>query len=411
VTGTFSGENIVCLGLLPWHGPWKAYHQLISRQACVNRVLCVDPPLPLRTAINAIRARQPRGPILERVGPALYLYRPPRLLATSPWSEAFSRTTAQLRLAHVRWLARRHGFDAPILWVFNPLLAGAVGTFGEKLVVYHVVDNYEEYVPQSAVALRESIRRNEEAMLKRADVVFTVSASLHARCSRFNPHSFMVPNGVDYDRFQATIANSEIPADMREIPRPIIGYVGVIQPDLDFSLLEALAAERPQWSMVFVGPDDLGSHRRPFEALIARPNVHYLGGKAVGDVPRYINACDVCLLPDDASSSSVRDCDNIKIYEYLACGRPVVATDIPSVRRFEPVVRIGRTHAEFVDGVRESLAEDPHREVERKALAREHTWRRRVDMLNQVIQSRLSARVATSVARSTSSLCGGKLSS
>ncbi len=390
-----SGEDIICLAHEPWHGPWKTYQQIMSLLARSNRVFYVGPPVSLRTGINALRKGKRDYPAIERITDTLYVYHEPALWAQARgeriWSRLFNWCTERLRLAHVRWLARREGMHSPILWVFDAMKAHAVGTFREKLVVYQVLDNYVEFFSPEASSLRAAMASNEAKMLAQADVVFAVSESLHQRCARANAHSFLVPNGVDYDFFQATIAHSQIPPDIRSISGPIIGYVGSIQPHIDFSLLERLVTEHPKWSLVLVGPEGLGNDRSRFEALLGRPNVHYLGCKAVKDVPVYINSCDVCLMPYGATSSTVPDCDSIKLYEYLACGKPIVSTDFPSIRRVSQLVWIARDDSEFVKYVGESLVEEAGRQIERKAAAREHSWQRRVEFLSEVIQSRLSA--------------------
>jgi glycosyltransferase involved in cell wall biosynthesis len=286
-------------------------------------------------------------------------------------------------------LARRCGFHAPILWIYDPMMAQAVGSFGEKLLVYHVLDNYTQFVDSGATALRGSMARSEELILRRADVVFAVSDRLRKRCLRLNPNVFLVPNGVNYELFRAQAAGGEVPSDMSAIPRPIIGHIGAIQTDLDFSLLRQMAIERPQWSLVFVGPEELGRERRKFEALLAQPNVHYLGCRRADQVPAYISCCDVCIMPYCPEASTVPDSDNVKLYEYLACGRPVVSTDVPSARRFLPLLRIATDPASFIRGVEESLTESPHFSELRKVAASGHSWRRRVALISECIVSRL----------------------
>ena len=387
---TLWGEDIICLAQEPWHGPWKTSQQIMTLLAQANRVLYVGPPHSLRGGIGALWKRTMGYPTLDRVTDKLMVYHEPPLWAKArdgrTWSRSFNWTTERLRLAHVRWLASREGMRSPILWVSDPMMAHAVGTFRERLVVYYVLDNNVELFAPEAQSGRATIAKNEAKMLAAADLVFCVSERLHKRCVRANPHSFVVPNGVDYDRFQKTVAEGVVPPDMRPIPRPIIGYVGVIQPDLDFPLLERLAAERPEWSLVFVGPEELGGERRRFETLIAHPNVHYLGSKPVKDVPLYINSCDVCMMPDLVTNSTAQDCDSLKLYEYLACGRPVVATDLPSVRRFSSVVRIARNANEFLMHVRTSLEEDSGRAELRKRIASQHSWQQRVAAVSEAIQ-------------------------
>jgi glycosyltransferase involved in cell wall biosynthesis len=354
---------------------------------------------------RGLLARAPRPPVLERVPlpsgaprAGLFVYHEPRLLArprpTRLLGAQAGRLTSRLRLAHVRRLARRLGMRAPLLWIFDPTQADAIGMFRAKLVIYHVLDNYLEFFDPSAVSARAAMATGERRMLAQADVVFTVSEPLRARCAEVNRHACLVPNGVDYDRFQAAIARGDVPAGMRSVPRPILGYVGAIQPTIDFALLERLADARPAWSLALVGPEELGADRPRLNALAARPNVFVLGCQPVEDVPRYIHACDVCLMPDRADGPTVADSDSIKLYEYLACGRPVVCTDTPAARRFAPLVRVARDPAEFIALARESLAEPPEWAARRKAAAREHSWQRRVEVVSDVVRRRLAARVS-----------------
>lgn len=387
-----SGQDIICFAHTPWHGPWKASQQIMSLLADSNRVLYIDRRAALRDAIGSIRARAKPLPILEQLRPTLFIYHEPRFLGRvrddRPLAPSYNRSTGWMRMMHARYLARRLGFKNPILWIFDPMQAQAAGFFQEKLLVYHVLDNYVEFVKPSMTTARAAIVRNEAHLLKRADVVFAVSRRLHERCLRHNLNSFLVPNGVNYRHFQTAIASGALPADLQNIRRPIIGYVGVIQPDMDFVLLEHLAEDISEGSLVFVGPEDLGSDRPQFEALLRHPNVYYLGAKAVEVVPRYINACDVCILPYGTDRSAA-DSDQIKLYEYLACGRPIVSTRLPSVERFAPVVRIARDANEFVALVKTSLDEDPGLAERRKRVASQHGWQHRVAALSEAIVRRI----------------------
>lgn len=393
VESLLSNEDIVCLAHEPLHEPWgRSTRYVMSRLAQRNRVLYVGPPLTLREAATDLLSRKNRPPILEQVGPKLLVYREPRLFAAANTRRAGARQLNEamswLRLAHARWLARRCGFRAPILWIYDPMMAPAAGAFGEKLVVYHVLDNYVEFFDSSAPAMRAAMARSESRMLRRADIVFAVSEALHKRCLRVNPNSFLVPNGVDYDLFLRPSAGT--PSDMAGIPSPVIGHIGAIQGDLDFSLLQQMSSERPAWSLVFVGPDGLGVERRAFEALLSRPNVYYLGCKQAGEVPAYLRCCDVCIMPYQAKSATVPDSDSVKLYEYLASGRPVVSVDVPAVRRFLPLVRIAHDPAGFIRHVEDSLTEDTRWSEFRREAAREHSWERRVERMSELVVSRLS---------------------
>jgi glycosyltransferase involved in cell wall biosynthesis len=296
-------------------------------------------------------------------------------------------------------LARQLGFRSPILWVYDPLLAGVGGSFSEKLLVYYVVDDYVEYAPRAATALRAAIAAGEAAMLDRADVVFAVSEVLYDRCRRRARNVHLVPNGVDAERFRLAAADPRIPDDIAAIPRPVVGYVGVIQSTMDIPLMTRLASCRPDWSFVLVGPLDLGEGRRELDALLARPNVHYLGQKSVTDVPYYIKSCDVCLMMDDERARG----DVIKTYEYLAAGRPIVAKSTPSALRFGQLVSIASDARSFETAIAQALAEDGSLTSERMAAAGEHTWDHRVALIADAIEQLLpTAAPATRAADATS---------
>ncbi len=128
------------------------------------------------------------------------------------------------------------------------------------------------------------------------------------------------------------------------------------------------------------------------ETLRTLPHVHLLGRKSVEEVPCYIAACDVCLLPYRVNEWT-RNIDSLKLYEYLACGKPVVATDVPAARRFSEVVKIVTGEAQFITNMNEALDEDsPVLRAKRQRVAAQHTWEQRVAALSAAIEDRLRER-------------------
>ena len=392
-----SGEDIVCFALRRWDSPWKNNQQVMSCFAKGNRVLYVDPPRPFREAIGETLGRVERKPVLEHVIGGLHLYHGPRLLAR--WgrnhlvSRFFNWVTAPARLAHVRGLAAGMGFRAPILWIYDPMLAPAIGSFQEKLVLYYVIDNYAEYFSEDEGVWRSAITRDHVRMMKRADIVLTVSQSLYEQGLQHNRNTFLVPNGVNYDFFQEVMRSEGVPPDMREIPKPIIGYVGVVHSVIDFSLLERVASGRREWSLMLVGPAESMTveDRRAFKRLVGFPNVYYLGSKHPEELPGYIKNFDVALMPYRIGPLTSGG-DSIKLYEYLACGRPVVSTPLPSARRFGSLIEIAESAAEFVECIERGLRESPDRCRARMAVAQEHSWQRRVEVISGIVTRSLSLR-------------------
>jgi len=153
---------------------------------------------------------------------------------------------------------------------------------------------------------------------------------------------------------------------------------------LDFDLLRSLALARPQWSFAFVGP--VG--RLADVDKIRLPNVHLLGRKPYEDVPAYVKGFDVCLNPY-LMDETAANCSPLKLYEYLASGRPVVSTDMPEARKFQDVVGIGETHAEILARLEEALgseATSPAAVARRLAAALPHSWDHRFANTEQVLE-------------------------
>jgi len=383
--GRLVEQNIVCLAHLPWDGPWKAYHQIISRLADANRVFCIDPPSALRQALDSVRGRATIPPLLRRVSSNLYTYHPPWWLSRPRvrWAE---QSIQPIRMRHARWMSRRLGFSSSVLWMFDPMLVPFIDLFERRFLVYHVTDNYIEFLSHSASQQRAKMARYHELLLRQADVVFAVSPQLHEQCRQINESTYLVPNGVDFDRFQQAMADARVPEDIQGIPRPVIGYVGHIESNLHIEIVRWVAAARPDWSLVFIGPAD-ATAREELMALTRRyPNVFYLGAKRLEEVPYYTKCLDAAMMIDRERT----DGDSIKLYEYLACGKPVVSLDADSVQRVKHLVWLAKDGPEFVRCLEQALHEHPSLAAARIAFARGETWQSRLETVTAAIERHLS---------------------
>ena len=244
-----------------------------------------------------------------------------------------------------------------IAWYYTPMMLLFSRHLAADVVVYDAMDELSKFkfAPAELLDL-------EEELLSRADVVFSGGSSLYeAKKGRHrNVHCF--PSSVDRVHFLKARARQFEPADQEDLPKPRLGFFGVIDERFDTELLDRAAVMRPNWSFVMVGPVVKISE----DELPQRPNIHYLGGKTYGQLPAYLSGWDVALMPF-ALNESTQFISPTKTPEYLAGGKPVVSTPITDVVRHYghlQGVKIASTPEEFVLACEEALelAHQPGRE-------------------------------------------------
>ena len=247
----------------------------------------------------------------------------------------------------VRRAMGKLGFRRAINWVFNPAAGLIAGDLGEEALIYHCVDEYTAF---SGVSSR-SMAEIEGGLLRKADAVFVSSDRLLRSKGAVNPRTFLVRHGVDHDLFRTALdPETEVPDEIARLPRPILGYFGLIAEDwVDIDLLEHLALSFPEASVVLIGKATMDVSR-----LEVLPNVHFLGRKPYQSLPAYSKGFDVALIPFPISEVTL-NANPLKAREYLASGLPVISTAIPEVEVLG-LCRIGRDREEFVREVAAALA-------------------------------------------------------
>lgn len=390
------GQSIVCLASGHWRSIWRNRHQIMSRLAKQNKVLYVEPHT---TAFNnAVKnltnggTRTSDRPTIEVGLDNLWVYHHPDRGFTSRWP-GIEQVGFRLRVSALRQAMQQLDLVDPIFWVVDPKTYPLLKYFKKKLVCYHVVDNYAA-APWRSKALQAELIAAEQAMLKLADVVIVTSPALLESKQRQHANVHLVRNAVDYVQFAAAKASGCIPQDIQSIPQPILGYVGAVNEKLDYDLLQAVATAAPHWSIVLVGPVT-GDPDSPVQRFVRqRPaNVYLLGKKEVSEVAYYINNCTVCLLPY-VRNDYTANVDSLKLYEYLACAKPVVATRIPAVQEFADVVYVADNQPAFIQDIELALTGDtPARQAQRQNIAEQNTWDQRVLQISEVLSRCLAEKI------------------
>lgn len=275
-----------------------------------------------------------------------------------------------LLLAWVGCVRRATGFGGRdvVLYVSNIFYGRILGGMARRAAVYDCNDNHLAFPNTPAWA-----RGYFERVVRQVDAVVVSSPYLRSEIETLAPRRIVeIGNGVDYDLFDAAWRAPRHPEDIASLARPRVGYAGALAEWIDLELLAATAAALPHGTLVLVGPA-VGRGVRPAEFFSAHPNVHWLGSKSHEDLPHYVAAMDVCLIPFRRTPLTYGVNPN-KLYEYLALGKPVVSTDFsPFLDEFAAFVAVALAPAEFVRAVEQALASPADAEA-RRACARTHSW-------------------------------------
>jgi glycosyltransferase involved in cell wall biosynthesis len=294
------------------------------------------------------------------------------------------KLTLRSRLATARRRLVAQGAKQIVLYIWRDEFADALDLVRHDISCYHVDDEYsfdERDVPNSAREMR---------LLQGVDQVIVHSPALLAKKGRANPHTTLVPNGVDY----LSYATPHAPfADLQAVPAPRVGYAGVIKKQLDLALLIRLARARPGYSFVLVGPVlNVAGKEAQIAELKRLGNVFFLGEKPAEHLPAYVQNFDVCLMCYEVNDYT-KYVYPLKLNEYLATGRPVVSSPIDAVTGFNAVVTLAGTDAEWLVALDQSLDESacaPARVEARQAFARVHDWNILVDAIAQHLRDALA---------------------
>ncbi|MFL6231440.1 MAG: glycosyltransferase family 1 protein [Pyrinomonadaceae bacterium] len=341
--------DLICVSHLRWDFVYQRPQHLLSRCAKERRVFFVEEPIfgdgPMRLDVSR------REDNLYVVVPRL----PAGLL-----SEV---TVESIQQALLERLIVEHEVNDYVLWYYTPMALGWTRHLRPRAIVFDCMDELSafKFAPRA-------LREREAELMRRADVVFTGGESLYEAKRDRHPNIHAFPSSIDRAHFAQARKVTEEPQDQANIPHPRMGFFGVVDERFDTELLDGVAAARPDWHFVIIGPVVKISE----SDLPKRPNIHYLGGKDYKELPRYLAGWDVAAL-FFARNDSTKFISPTKTPEYLAAGKPVVSTSIRDVVRPYGdlgLVRIADDVADFIKAASE-IGMDDH--------AADENWLRRVD--------------------------------
>jgi UDP-galactopyranose mutase len=394
--GSYGGvdADLVCLSHLRWDFVFQRPQHLLSRCAQERRVFFVEEPIFEDGAARLDVSLREEGVYV--VVPHL-----PHGLDVA--------TIERMQEAFIERLFTQYEIHNHILWYYTPMAVEWTRHLKPLAVVYDCMDELSAFK-----GAPRSLREREAELFERADLVFTGGQSLYEAKRDKHPNVYAFPSSIDRAHYARARELSVDPEDQSGIPHPRLGFFGVVDERFDTALLDGVAAARPDWQFVIIGPvvkiDEADLPRRP--------NIHYLGSKTYKELPSYIAGWDVAALLF-ARNESTRYISPTKTPEYLAAGKPVVSTSIRDVVRPYGelgLVRIADNADDFIKaaaelGMDEAVDRSEWLEKVDAFLSKnswDKTWARMTELIENVAARRLSALSKGSVAAAAAGVSVGR---
>ncbi len=363
------GVPVIVFSHLRWDFVTQRPQHIITRLAKTAKILFVEEPIPFQGdeegTANLISISENITVLQPRINPADLIN-------------------------GLKDLIQQHGAylypQAPILWFYSAAFHEISNHLPHALVVYDCMDELAAFKGASQLLVDQ-----EKTLLQKADVVFTGGKSLYESKKQWSDSIFCYPSSVDRAHFEKALQESTtIPSDIKDILHPIAGYYGVIDERIDYQLLAQTAEQNPDISFVMIGPVVKVAQ----EDLPRAPNLHYLGGKHYDQLPNYLKAFTVAMMPF-ALNESTRFISPTKTLEYIAAEKPVISTAIYDVvRDYSHVIPIVHDAAEFTAALKIILQEDKIVKAQRisqfKKILEENSWDNTVASMQKNIEQTMS---------------------
>jgi len=393
-----SHPDVLCISSIDWDFIWQGHQEIMSTFAAQgHRVLFLE-----NTGVRAPSVRDlPR--LQQRVRnwwkgtkgfreerPNLFVYSP--ILVPLPYSRVARWVNGWLLRRSLRRWMRATGFHRPIAWTFlpTPLVLDLLREFDPQVTIYYCIDDLASSSPGA-----RRIVPSEQRLFQEADLVFVTSQKLFERASEFTRNVHLFPFGVNFERFDAVRNGSAAPPDdMRALPRPVVGYVGGLHQWVDQPLVAELAARMPDTTFALVGPA-----QADVSTLARCANIHLLGQRSHADVPHYVKAFDVGIVPYRLTEYTANVYPT-KLNEYLVMGKPVVATDLREIRRFnadhDGIVSVAADPEQFAAALVHALTSAAPGDMDRRiAVAHSNSWQSRITAMSALIDAAIERRSAS----------------
>lgn len=374
------GRDILCFSH-DWTGDPLSKTHLMRVLSKENRILW----------INAIANRMPTTsskdlsriykklksftePIKE-VEPNIFVMNP--LAIPAYGSKAVVSFNQKFLISQVKRALKKLGMKNVINMVFNPAAGMIAGKLGETELIYYCVDEYTAFT-----GVTDGLRVIEEDLFRKSDFVVVSAEKLFESKAKFNKNTFIIRHGTDWRHFRTALDDlTKVPDEIANLPKPIIGFHGLLADWVDFELLKKTAEHFKNGSVVLIGKIAVDAEKK-IKILDNIPNIHFLGRKPYTELPAYCKGFDVALNPFEINELTLA-ANPLKVREYLAAGLQVVSTDIPEVRILENCL-VGESHEDFIRKIEFAIANPKSKEKVSDNI-RHESWEAKIDELREIM--------------------------
>lgn len=320
--------DMIVFSHLRWGFVYQRPQHLIKRLSKKYRILFIEEPIFPKTGDK-------QGYQLKEVTP--------RLSVLTPKVQTMAEIADLLVKLNIN--------KVEVIWFYSPAFVGLLEHVSAETIIYDCMDELSMFKGASS-----ALRFQEKDLIEMADLIFTGGISLYEEKSKHSSSVYCFPSSVELNHFKQARNEISIPEDIRfrQIKRPVIGYVGVIDERIDMQLLQNTADLSPQYDFVMIGP----IVKIEKEDLAEGNNIHYLGMKPYALLPNYLSFFDVAMMPF-AMNSATRFISPTKTLEYMAAGKPIVSTPIKDVvRQYKYCIDIIATPEDFKRSIEKKLDND-----------------------------------------------------
>ncbi|PKV64271.1 glycosyltransferase involved in cell wall biosynthesis [Polaribacter sp. Hel1_33_96] len=379
------GKDIIVVGIQAWDIEIGSNCKNIAvEMSHHNRVLYINSPLDRITKFKErhtekvkkrLRIKSGEVSDLETIETNLWTLYPKRTIESINWIkskrifDSVNRMNAKKFTKDIKSAIDRLEFKDYIIFNDSSMFLGQYlkELLRPKLYVYYMRD----YLTKNPYWKKHGVRL-EPKLIKNADLVVNNSTLYAEYGAKFNKHSYMVGQGCDTSLFNDLERDITASKDFENIPKPIIGYVGFLSSRrLSIEIIEHMAAAKPEWSIVLVGPEDDNFKASNLHNLT---NVHFLGSRDSSELPNYIKGFDVAMNPQLINDATIGNYPR-KIDEYLAMGKPTLASATKAMDYFKDYTYLGVTKEDYVILAEKALKENnTELEMKRRAYGTSHSW-------------------------------------